>query len=179
MKYLSTLITITTLALGCASIQSIYDGYKEWKKEQPTEPTHPSEPSTPPATDALYSSFQWRYGGFNGANAVADGSVEIELVGISKNAISYRWKKDLSNWGIGRDNADALVCAFLRNDKGELIGGKFDWVSTSRTSRDFKHFTSYSGWNLNGIPNPTTLYFVVVEANGKRRSNIISGEWAR
>ena len=123
--------------------------------------------------------FQWKYGGFNGANAVED-KVKIELVGITPAGISYRWVTDLSAWGVSHtDASQVLACAFVRNNAGEYVGGKFDWVSSSRSYRGFSHLSNYSGWTLKDVPNPTTLYFVVVHKDGRRRSNYIKTEWKR
>lgn len=149
-------------------------------------PANKEEVEAPPGVpdEAVYADFIWKYGGEKMPNARNDGSVVIALKKLSANAIDFSWEKDLSAWGIARDHADALVCAFVQDGSGQWIGGKFDWISSSRTNRDFGHLGTattegYKGWNLEGIPNPTRLAFVVVERNGRRRSNVVAADWRR
>ena len=143
-------------------------------------PRRDEESAVPNIDDAPWDEFGWTYGKENKSAAVYDGSVIIRLEALKANKIDLSWEKDLSAWGAAHDDhRKALACAFLLNDQGKWVGGKFDWISSSRTDRGFAHFTSYEDWTLEGIPNPTTLAFVVVEANGKRRSNVIAAEWKR
>lgn len=138
------------------------------------------EPGVP--DEAPYADFQWRYGGERLPGARNDGSVVIALKKLSAGGIDFTWEKNLSAWGISHDHADALVCAFVQDSSGQWLGGKFDWISSSRTFRDFGHLSgaeAYKGWNLEGIPNPTQLAFVVVERTGRRRSNVITADWRR
>lgn len=129
--------------------------------------------------EANYDEFTWKYGGEDFSKAQYDGSVIVRLVDIGKNDIYYLWERNLSNWGLAWAQADAVACAFLLNKDGQWVGGKFDWTSSSRTDRDFGHFTNYKGWSLADIPNPTQMAFVVVEDGGRRRSNVITGTWTR
>ena len=60
------------------------------------------------------------------------------------------------------------------------VGGKFDWISSSRSTRDFKNiYGGYGGWNLSNVPKTTTAAFVIVSKDGKWRSNIVVGLWER
>lgn len=155
----------------------------------PADPGKPSEPAKPSFDDAVdFNSFQWKYGGTNGSGAKMDGSVMISLKGISANRIDYRWEHgNPQTWGAkdAQDHKSAIVCAFLKDNSGKWIGGKFDWVSTSRLFRSFNHFgnsnpgSGYNGWSLHNIPNPTELAFVVIDNKSKRRTNVISGTWKR
>lgn len=177
--------------------ETVYD-IREWDRAQrqrdkaqggsEIDPTPtPENPETPDTGDpgkdfAAYSDFIWKYGGENFAKAVNTGKVAISLKGLHASRIDYSWDRDLSGWGIGRDNADAVVAAFVVDSNGQWVGGKFDWTSTSRKSRGFSHLAgakAYKGWNLDGIPNPTKLAFVVVRRDGKERSNVIGGDWKR
>jgi hypothetical protein len=74
-----------------------------------------------------------------------------------------------------------VACLFVQRSDGKWVGGKFDWISSSRTTRDFNNILDkpYLGWNLNGVPNPCSVVYVVVKADGKKRSNTIRGEWRR
>lgn len=175
-----------------AALDEIIAAYDEWQAQRPPKPAEPSAPAEPtpdtpaaPADDALdYALLRWSYGGFHGAGAVRD-LVTLADLRLDAGGARYRWDVDLSAWGIAHTDADALACAFLRNESGAWVGGKFDWVSSSRTYRDFKHFGSaapssgYNGWSLQGIPNPTQLALVVVSRDGRRRSNVLVGEWRR
>lgn len=147
-----------------------------------TKPEEPA-PTTPKVPDfAPYEQFEWRFGGENFSKAKPSGAVQLSLRSLSASKITYSWDKDLSGWGVDyNDHTKAIVCAFVRTADGRWVGGKFDWVSSSRKERDFKHMTSepYKGWSLAGIPNPTGLAFVVVRHDGRDRSNVIGGEWGR
>ncbi len=176
---------------GYDTVRDIYKwdraqkGRAKAEASQPTtpEPTPPTSPEPTPSTQdyADYSSFQWRYGGENFSSAAHTGAVAITFKGLSANRIDYSWDRDLSNWGIKDPKAaDAVVCAFIQDSTGNWIGGKTDWVSTSRKSRDFNNvYNGYKGWSLSGIPNPTQLALVIVRRDGKERSNVIGGEWRR
>ena len=146
----------------------------------PDTPTPPPTPEQPPAdaSDAVaYSSLQWRYGGFNGANAKLD-SPRISNLSIKNgNRVYYKWDVGLSGWGLGHTDPGAICAVFFERD-GQWIGGKFDWVSVSRTNRELKHVESYSNWPSSGIKLPWRgkVAFVVVSADGRRRSNVLVTE---
>ena len=58
---------------------------------------------------------------------------------------------------------------------GKWVGGKFDWISTSRTTRDFANIRSgYNGWDPSAISKADRCAFVVVSKDGKRRTNVIA-----
>jgi hypothetical protein len=142
------------------------------------------KPAPPQAVSdyADYSSFNWKYGGFNGAKATYDPSVEIGSLKFNgRDGLALKWVKGLSAWGVAHtDHTGALACLFVKDSSGQWVGGKFDWISTSRSTRDFKNvFAGYNGWSLSGVPNPTDAALVIVRANGKQRSNVIGGEWRR
>lgn len=132
-------------------------------------------------TDAVsYGSFNWVYGGFNGAGAPHSG-VNISGLRYSGNTLFFNYVNDLSAWGLSNGDAGgALACFFVMNTAGQWVGGKFDWISSSRTSRGLQHcLTGYSGWSMSGIPNPCQAAFVIVSPNGDRRSNVLVGTWTR
>jgi hypothetical protein len=163
---------------GCSTIRDAVDEYRDWRDSQTNAPAVP--PATPSADEADYSAFTWAYGGFNGARASLDKPRIAALRMNGMSGLSYRWAgPDLSVWGLGHTDAGALACLFVRRSDGSWIGGKFDWISTSRTTRDFKNLAGYGGWSLAGIPNPTQAAFVIVSADGRRRSNVITADWRR
>ena len=66
----------------------------------------------------------------------------------------------------------------MQKSDGSWVGGKFDWISSSRRSRDFANvYGGYDGWSLAGVPSPCAAAFVIISPDGKRRSNVISGTW--
>jgi hypothetical protein len=173
------------LLCGCSTIRDAVDEYRDWRDSQTNAPAVPPDvppatPDTPAADEADYSAFTWAYGGFNGARAALD-KPRIESLRMNgMSGLSYRWAgPDLSAWGIAHTDAAALACLFVRRADGSWVGGKFDWISSSRTTRDFKNLGGYKGWTLAGIPNPCKAAFVIVSADGRRRSNVITADWRR
>jgi hypothetical protein len=156
--------------------------------EQPSSGTQPSgntpaPPAPAPSTagdEVSFSSLRFTYGNFNGARAGLS-SPRIANLRFSSNALSYSWAgPNLSSWGMSAGQADAICCLFLQNSGGAWVGGKFDWISSSRTTRDLNHVRGgYGGWSLGGIPNPSRAAFVIISADGRRRSNVIAGTWQR
>ena len=132
------------------------------------------------ADQAPFSSFRFTYGGFNGSGASLS-EPRIANLRISGGSMSYSWAgPTLAAWGMGNSEAGAICCLFVKNSAGAWIGGKFDWISTSRTSRSLGHVTGgYEGWTLAGVPNPCEAAFVIINASGSRRSNVIAGTWQR
>jgi len=163
---------------GCSTIRDAVDEYRDWRADQTNAPAVP--PGAPAADEAEYGAFTWAFGGFDGSRAALDEPriASLQLNGMS--GLSYRWAgPDLSVWGLGHTDAGALACLFVRRADGRWIGGKFDWISSSRTTRDFKNLGGYNGWTLAGIPNPCRAAFVIVSADGRRRSNVIAADWRR
>ena len=179
------------LLCGCSTIRDAVDEYRDWRDSQtnapavppnapPATPGTPTQPDTPAADEADYSAFTWAYGGFNGSRAALSEPRIASLRMNGMSGLSYRWAgPDLSVWGLGHTDAAALACLFVRRADGSWVGGKFDWISSSRTTRDFKNLGGYKGWTLAGIPNPCRAAFVIVSADGRRRSNVITADWRR
>ncbi len=140
-----------------------------------------SSTSTAGAADAVpYGSLRWTYGGVNGG-AASKTSASIGGLGMSKNNLSYRWTgATLSSWGLSNSAIGAYACLFVQKSDGSWVGGKFDWISTSRTSRSFENiYGGYEGWKLSGVPNPCQAAFVIISADCKKRTNVISAKWSR
>lgn len=145
-----------------------------------SDPTTPSDPSAPVVGDAVpFSSLRWTFGGENGSRAVQSGVV-ISGLSCGKGGLSFCYVKNLSAWGRGNGQIADYACFFVQKTDGSWVGGKFDWISSSRSSRDFKNvYEGYAGWSLDGVPNPCNAAFVIVSGDCKRRSNVISGRWSR
>lgn len=123
-----------------------------------------------------YDDLHWMYGGFKGQGAEWLQDCEIADLKIG-NKLSYRWIKGgceaLGAIGGKTDASHTLACLFCLIN-GRWVGGKFDWISTSRTTRDFHNIeTEYKGWDRNAISKAEAFRFVIVSKNGKFRSNII------
>ena len=157
----------------------------EAKLAEPSEPDKPAPetpaPETPadpaPSVDQVdFALLKWQYGGVNAGGAKLD-SPRISGLSCDGRAVSYRWDVGMSGWGLSNGEAGAVCAAFFLRD-GQWIGGKFDWVSVSRTNRELKHCEYYSNWGSSGIKLPWRgkVAFVVVSADGKRRSNVVIAE---
>ncbi len=144
--------------------------------------TDPPEIETkPPLLDDVFlGEFHWDFGGFDGGKAEKS-EVRIAGLKVKKNGLSFEYIEDLSHWGLAyEDYTGALACLFVCDRDGRWIGGKFDWISSSRTTRDFENiYDGYEGWSLHNVPNPCPVAFVIVSPNGKKRSNVIAGIWER
>ena len=137
---------------------------------QTTEHTEHTEDPAPDSAPAI----AWKYGGVDGSKAKEDPATQIRDLKISGDGLSYAWAKgDLSNWGLSETDAGALACAFWW-DGSRWVGGKFDWISTSRTTRDFKNIRDgYHGWNPDAFFGAKRRAFCILSKDGKRRTNIL------
>ena len=128
----------------------------------------PSSPSSPVVLD-------FRYGGFDGSKAVEDFSTQIEFFQFSSAGMSYQWaSSSLRPWGLNDTDAGALACAFYW-DGSRWIGGKFDWISTSRTTRSWENIRGhYNGWDPDAFFSAKKHAFCIVSRDGKRRTNLLT-----
>jgi len=165
-----------------AEIEARVMAYEDAKKaEKPVAveagTTTPNAGAVDSAGDAVaFSSLQWQYGGMKAGGAVLS-TPRLSNASCNGRVYYYKWDVGLSGWGLGNGDAGAICAVFIERD-GKWIGGKFDWVSTSRALRELKHLESYSDWPSSGIKLPLRgkVAFVVVSANGKLRSNVILAE---
>ena len=153
-----------------------------------------SSPSVKPASSAQsvdvgaatvpdavpFGALRWSYGGINGSGAKQT-SATIRGLSMSKNGLSFGWGSGkLSSWGLSDDALGAYACLFVQDASGAWVGGKFDWISGSRSSRDFINvYGGYGGWNLSNVPNPCSAAFVIISADKKKRTNVIATTWKR
>jgi hypothetical protein len=122
----------------------------------------------------------WEYGGFSAGSAVEDPETVIGNCRIGKTVMSYRWEKgDLSKWGIKdpHDASKALACAFFWSEANKAwIGGKFDWISSDRLSRNLENIDSgYKGWDAKRFWAAPRRAFCIVKSDGKKRTNLVEG----
>ncbi len=186
------LLCVALALTGCRHLEPLLDAWRAAATNAPATPAVTNAPADPapadpapdpdPATaDAVaFADLRWSFGGFNGAQAALD-APRIAALKLSASGLSYSWAgADLSAWGLADGDAGALACFFVRRSDGAWHGGKFDWISTSRRTRSFTNIHGgYNGWSLSGVPNPCPAAFVVVSSNGRKRTNVIVGEWRR
>ena len=146
------------------------------ESDPPAPATATAGESPSAADDAPVLVYRW--GGFDGSRALEDPATQIADLHMSKDGLRYRWAKgDLGNWGLSRENAGALACAFYWDaSAGKWIGGKFDWISTSRTTRDFKNLDGYNGWKREPFFAAPKRAFCIVAENGRVRTNLLVTE---
>lgn len=138
----------------------IYDG------EQSPSVTPATEPAPP---------IRWTCGGFDGSRAKETTDAQVGGVRMDAKGVRYKWTRGgCENLGAvsARDYSHTVACAFYWNG-AEWVGGKFDWISTSRTTRDFVNIKDgYHGWNWRAFVDAERRAFCVVSADGKRRTNL-------
>lgn len=136
---------------------------------------------SPEFADAVaFEDLHWDYGGFHPATNCVRSAVEISGLNMARDGLGFSYVQDLSSWGLDHGDAGALACLFVLNDENRWVGGKFDWISSSRNKRDFKNvYSGYAGWSLFDVPNPCLAAFLIVSADGRHRSNVISSIWTR
>lgn len=136
-----------------------------------------SSSSSSNADDAVdYSLLQWSYGGFKGGGAKLAAKPRIYNLSVSSSGMSYKWMQGgCTDLGASSStDASCLACLFVLVG-GKWQGGKFDWISTSRLTRDFKNISEgYNGWPKDSIGKAEKYAFVIVSKDGKSRTNVIS-----
>lgn len=139
------------------------------------------------ADEMDFGLFDWNFGGFSGedskwheAGSTQTGPVIGDLH-FTEDGLRFQYENDLSAWGLDYDDPDgAVACLFVKDNDGNWIGGKFEWISSSRTTRSFQNvFDGYNGWDLSNVPQTTEAAFVIVSKNGKWRSNVAVATWER
>lgn len=141
----------------------------------PTSSTSSTSSISSTADAVDFSALRWEYGGFGGKGAVAVNGCTISGLKVSSSGMSYKWEGGgCEQLGASsRTAADCIAALFVRGSDGQWRGGKFDWISTSRTTRDFKNISEgYHGWPTDAIGSAKGYAFVVVSSDGKRRSNV-------
>lgn len=119
---------------------------------------------------------EFRYGGFRGEKAKEVAGCRIGSLKVGKDKLTYKWIEGGCEALGAKDKADysqTVACAFFWDGK-KWVGGKFDWISTSRTSRGFENIRSgYGGWDSAAFFGAKKHGFCIVSKDGKKRSNFI------
>ncbi len=141
----------------------------------PDTPESAPEPEPEPSQTATTNKIAWRYGGVDGSKARETDAARIGSLKISQSGLSYKWEKGGCEQlgATSRSDCDhTLACAFWW-DGSQWVGGKFDWISTSRTTRDFKNIDSgHRGWEPAKFRAAKRKAFCIMSANGKLRTNL-------
>ncbi len=156
---------------GCALFDSLAS------LEPPT--VDPPAPEASAADQVDYSLLQWTCGGFAGGSAERCNGVAIADLQVSASGMSYRYAAgDLTalSPANSHDNADCIAALFCRV-AGVWQGGKMDWISSDRLTRDWHNVRGeYKGWRGEMLDAADAFAFVIVSADGRRRTNVILSE---
>lgn len=121
-----------------------------------------------------FSSLDWCWGGFKGGSAKPADGVEIANLKVSASGMGYKWVKGgCEQLGAsGKTDASCLACLFVKRG-GDWVGGKFDWISTSRLTRGFENIRDgYNGWPKDAVSSANEFVFVILSKDGKKRTNV-------
>lgn len=152
--------------------QDISSSEAETGGEANTSPTIAESSIVADAVD--FAALNWCWGGFSGKNAKPVDGVEISALKVTAGGLSYKWESGgCEKLGASSStDASCIACLFVRIG-GKWQGGKFDWVSTSRTTRDFKNVRDgYNGWRADAIEAADAYAFVIVSKDGRKRTNV-------
>lgn len=132
-----------------------------------------SKNKTKPSVDQVdYKLLKWTCGGVAAPKASLS-AVRISNLNVqTPNSLTLHWDIGMEVWGYDAKVANGLACLFCKVD-GEWVGGKFEWISTSRASRSLGNCRGgYSGWKESYL-KATEYAFVVLSSDAKNRSNVI------
>lgn len=132
--------------------------------------------TTPAVADAVdFPLLRWCWGGFNGGKAVPAGGARITSLDVRSDGLSYRWASGGCELLGAASSTDAsCIAALFVSIDGTWRGGKFDWISTSRRTRDFKNILEgYQGWDKAAIGKADAYAFLIVSADGRKRTNVL------
>jgi hypothetical protein len=140
-----------------------------------------AETNAPSAeTDAVaFGELQWRYGGFNGSKAAPVAGCVISDLSVGGGKMSYKWRQGGCELLGAADKGDTncIAAFFVQLADGVWHGGKFEWISTSRTSRSLGNIEGgYNGWPEYIIEAAQAYAFCIVSKDGRKRSNVITVE---
>ncbi len=139
-----------------------------------TEEHGKDEEENPGSPSSSYSPvLDFRYGGFDGGRAKEDPRCRISNFKMGKSGCSLKWETAIpGDWA--RDKDGLVIAAIFYKDGDRWIGGKFDWIDRSRSTRDFENIDGgYGGWNASAFRAATKHAICVVSADGKYRSNLL------
>lgn len=138
--------------------------------EAPVAPEQTADPT--PAPTLVFA-----FGGVK-ASPKEDPNCLISGLRMDRDGMSFHWCTRIpSSWK--RDDTGkgpmVLACAFLWDaGRSAWVGGKFDWIDDSRSSRSLENIhDGYGGWDAAAFFAAKRRAFCVTSADGKLRSNLI------
>lgn len=141
------------------------------EEEEPPPAPAPEEPAPAPAP-----ALEWRYGGFDGSRAAEDPECRIADLRMDRDGLSFKWDTGIpASWARhDSDKGRLVVAAAFYWDGTKWVGGKFDWLDESRSSRSFENVREgYNGWDAAAFFAAKRRAFCVCAANGRARSNLL------
>lgn len=117
------------------------------------------------------------FGSPNTSKATEDPNAQIKDLKLNKDGLSYRWAKGgCENLGASSKGDYSQTIAVAGYGDGKTFKcAKFDWISTSRTSRSFENiYDHYNGFDPDAFFKAPHRCFFIMGADGKRRTNILT-----
>ena len=112
----------------------------------------------------------WCYGGFDGSKAEVAEDAVLAGARLEGDTLAFSWALGGCEQLGATSKSDAdhtVACLFLEDG----AGGKFEWVSTSRTTRSVENvLEGYNGWPRTALDGGGKLWFCICGADGKRRT---------
>jgi len=156
---------------------STYDGSDS--KPSGSDSTVVPEPETKPETNEVQQEALKivSFGSPNCSKATEDPNAQIKDLKIDKNGLSYRWAKGgCENLGAtSKSDYNHTLAVAGYGDGKTFKAAKFDWISTSRTSRSFENIHEhYNGFDPDAFFSAKHRCFFIMSKDGKRRTNILT-----
>ena len=143
-----------------------------------TERPDGAQASSDSAPTAPSVDLDFRYGGFKGSKATEDSRCRISKLKIGSDSLSFHWDTKIpGDWQRGdtKKGPMIVIAAFYQDSSGRWIGGKFDWIDESRSSRSLENIKGgYGGWDGTSWTAAKKHAVCVVSADGKFRSNLLT-----
>lgn len=117
------------------------------------------------------------FGSPNTSKATEDPNAQIKDLKLNKDGLSYKWAKGgCENLGASSKGDYSQTLAVAGYGDGKTFkAAKFDWISTSRTSRSFENIHEhYNGFDPDAFFSAKHRCFFIMSKDGKRRTNILT-----
>jgi len=156
---------------------STYDGSDS--KPVSDESSVVPEPETKPETEETQSETIKivSFGSPNTSKAKEEAAAQIKDLKLNKDGLSYKWAKGgCEQLGATSKSDYSQTLAVAGYGDGKTFKcGKFDWISTSRTTRSFENVHDhYNGFDPDAFFKAPHRCFFIMSKDGKRRTNILT-----
>ena len=161
--------------IDATALKALRDAWQAVQGASPTIPDNPSPTPVPvPSGDIDLSSAKWH--GVDGRQAKVTES--ISNLTFDGKYFYYSPSKGTESWqpfNPSQKNCNQIACFFVYRG-GQYMGGKFDWSTYSRKSRESKNIRD--GYTGGIIPvNGEKVWFLLTDLNGKNRTNALPVIW--